>query len=74
MAPVSIGTSATVRLVPTAFTDDVAGLGELTAAVNSDGTFAFASVSRGAYRLQAWQFPETATPVRVMRVSGLPVV
>jgi len=74
VAPISVGTSATVRLVPAEFTDEVAGLGELTGAVQSDGAFTFPSVSPGSYRLQAWQFPETGTPGRVMRVSGLPVV
>jgi hypothetical protein len=73
-APVSVGTSATVRLIPAEFTDEVAGLGELTGAVQSDGAFSFPSVAPGSYRLQAWQFPETGTPARVMRVSGLPVV
>jgi hypothetical protein len=74
VGPNSVGTSATVRLIPAEFTDDVAGLGELTGTVQSDGAFTFPSVSPGSYQLQAWQFPETGTPARVMRVSGLPVV
>jgi protocatechuate 3,4-dioxygenase beta subunit len=69
-----VGSSATVRLVPAEFTDDVAGLGELGGSVQPDGTFTFPSVPPGSYRLQAWHLPESGPPARVMRVSGLPVV
>jgi hypothetical protein len=55
----------TVRLVPQDAAPELADLEGLSSPVSMDGTFGFAAVPVGQYRLQAWVFPpaDSATTV-----------
>lgn len=62
---------ALVHLLPERL-DDLGGCDRFVASTAADGTFSFAWVPPGTYRLAAWRFPDTSSEAVIATGSGLP--
>jgi hypothetical protein len=60
-----------VHLLPERL-DDLGGCDRFATTAAQDGTFAFAWVPPGNYRLAAWRFPDTSSDTVIATGSGLP--